>query len=76
VKIARQLASAVELKNNQAYHARPVRLDTVMMLTGRSRATLWRMEREGRFPRRQKIGARAVAWHESQVRAWIAKRPG
>jgi prophage regulatory protein len=52
------------------------RLDTVLMLTGLSRATLWRMEREGRFPKRQKIGKRAVAWRETEVRAWIAKRSG
>jgi prophage regulatory protein len=54
---------------------RLLREDTVEMLTGLSRTTLWRMERERRFPRRKKIGLRAVAWRESEVREWIEKRP-
>ena len=52
---------------------RLLRLDSVMALTGLSRATLWRMERSGTFPKRQKIGRRAVAWRESEVRAFLAR---
>jgi prophage regulatory protein len=52
---------------------RLLRLDSVMALTGLSRPSLWRMEREGRFPKRQKIGARAVAWRESEIRAFLAR---
>ena len=51
-----------------------IRLDTVIMLTKLSRATLWRMEREGRFPKRVKIGLRAVAWRESDIREWLDRR--
>jgi prophage regulatory protein len=39
----------------------------VLSLTGLSKATIWRMERDGRFPRRQKVGKRAVCWRESEV---------
>jgi len=53
---------------------RLLRLDTVMFLTGLFRTTLWRMEREGRFPRCRKIGKHTVAWRESEVQAWLAKR--
>jgi prophage regulatory protein len=41
-----------------------------------SRTSLERMMAAGTFPRPQKIGARAVAWRESDVEAWIAARFG
>lgn len=34
--------------------------------------TVWRMEREGRFPKRLQIGANSVAWIEAEVDEWIA----
>ena len=40
----------------------------VVQLIGMSRATLWRMEREGRFPVRRRIGTRGVGWIEEEVR--------
>jgi prophage regulatory protein len=49
-----------------------IRLDIVMTITRLSRTTLWRMERLGTFPRRKKIGKRAVAWLESEGRDWLA----
>ena len=53
---------------------RPLREREMMKLTGLSRTTIWRMERAGRFPKRVKIGERAVAWSEREVRAWLAAR--
>jgi prophage regulatory protein len=50
-----------------------LRLDSVMALTGLSRATIWRMERAGTFPRHQKVGKRAIRWRESEVRAFLAR---
>jgi prophage regulatory protein len=38
------------------------------------RTYLWRMEREKRFPQRVKLGARAVAWVESEIDQWVAGR--
>ena len=32
-----------------------------------SGATLWRLERAGKFPRRIKIGTKRVAWSEDEV---------
>ncbi len=48
-----------------------LRLPKVMELTGKSRTTLWRDEREGRFPKRVKIGPRAVGWLRSSVEKWL-----
>ncbi len=36
-----------------------------------SSATLWRMVKEGRFPRPIKLGARVTAWNVGQVREWL-----
>jgi len=42
-------------------------------LTSISRYTLWRMEREGKFPKSVKLGSKR-AWIESEVRAWMAEK--
>jgi predicted DNA-binding transcriptional regulator AlpA len=48
-------------------------------LSGMSRWTLWRWEKEGRFPKSIKLNSARV-WIESEVLAWmqeqIAKRDG
>ncbi len=35
---------------------------------------IWRLEREGKFPKRIKIGANRVAWRLSEVLAWIDEK--
>ncbi|MGN6479481.1 helix-turn-helix transcriptional regulator [Luteibacter sp.] len=35
---------------------------------------LLRLEREGKFPRRFKLGGRVNAWLESELAAWIKER--
>jgi prophage regulatory protein len=47
----------------------------VMDVTGMGRTTLWRLEREGEFPRRRRIVGHRVGWLESEVDEWIAARP-
>ena len=39
-----------------------------------SRATIWRLESEGLFPQRRRIGPHAVAWLESEVEEWMRTR--
>ena len=46
----------------------------VRRLCGLSRATVWRMERAGNFPRRRQVGASKVAWMLSEVLRWIEDR--
>jgi prophage regulatory protein len=45
-------------------------------LTTLSRATRWRLEREGKFPQRIKLGPRACAWRRRDILAWIESRQG
>jgi len=53
---------------------RVVRLPELLRLTGFSKATIYRMERAGRFPSRVRIGLRAVGWPEGKVLAWLRSR--
>lgn len=52
-----------------------LRLRQVISVTGLSRMTIWRLERAGEFPRRRQLGARSVAWLQSEVEQWIESRP-
>jgi prophage regulatory protein len=52
-----------------------MRLPEVEAATGLSGTTIWRREREGRFPRRRRVGPNAVAWRSDEVEAWIRERP-
>jgi prophage regulatory protein len=54
--------------------ARLLRLPQVCEITGVKRSMIYQMEAEHRFPRRIKIGARAVGWLEAEVREWVVKR--
>lgn len=48
-----------------------LRWPKVREITGKSRTTIWRDEREGRFPKRVKLGMRAVGWLRSDLEAWL-----
>lgn len=51
-----------------------LRRDAVVKKTGLSQAELYRQVADGEFPKPVKIASRAVAWVESEVDGWIAKR--
>ncbi len=36
----------------------------------KSRATLWRWEQQGLFPKRQKIGPNSVGWNMDAIDVW------
>ena len=45
-------------------------------ITSLSRSQWWRMERQGLAPKRHRISANAVAWLETELLQWVAKRAG
>ena len=53
---------------------RLIRWPELQMKVGKSRTTIWREEREGRFPRRIQTGKNIVAWLESEIDDWIKAR--
>ncbi len=51
-----------------------IRVDDVIEMTGVSRGTLWRWERQDKFPKRVPLGANSVGWRLSEVSQWIKTR--
>ena len=43
----------------------------VIKVVGLSRTSIWRKEKLGTFPRRVKIGDRAVGWLRSSIEEWL-----
>ena len=48
-----------------------LRFKEVGLMRGLSRTTIWRMQREGKFPARRHIGPNAVRWLAEDVEEWI-----
>ncbi|MDF2382435.1 AlpA family phage regulatory protein [Nostoc ellipsosporum NOK] len=53
-----------------------LRIKEVRRRTGFSTATIYRREAEGKFPRRQRLGPKSVAWYESDIGAFVADPMG
>jgi prophage regulatory protein len=51
-----------------------LRWPTVQEVSGLSRVTVWRMERDDRFPRRRQLSSNSVGWLKSEVDAWVDSR--
>ncbi|PWI33074.1 transcriptional regulator [Vibrio albus] len=52
-------------------HDRLIRERECKEITGLSRQTRWRMEKEGKFPSRIQLSERAIAWRLSEVLQWV-----
>jgi prophage regulatory protein len=51
-----------------------LRAAEVREAVGLSAKTIRRLEREGRFPKRRRLSAKAVGWVKSEIQEWIASR--
>lgn len=56
-------------------HMRYLKMKQVTELTGYTAQHIYRMERDGKFPARVRIGANRVGWPLKEVEAWFASRP-
>ena len=54
---------------------RLLRRRDVERITSISRASIYRLMRDGRFPEPLKVGPRAVRWRESEINSWLEGRP-
>lgn len=54
---------------------RLLRLPAVIAMTGMGRDSIYRLAREGHFPRPRKITQRSSAWREDEILEWIDSRP-
>ena len=56
-------------------HFKLIKRKDVERLTTLSRSTIYDKMSKGTFPRPVRLGERAVAWRESDVIAWLERRP-
>lgn len=69
--LAAQLQSAAAIRPLKL-----LRFPAIRERTGLSRSTIWRMERNGEFPKHRRISANAVAWVEEEVLIWMRSKVG
>lgn len=50
---------------------RIVRPAEAVIMTGRSLASIWRDEKAGTFPRKHRIGQKAVGYRLSELQSWM-----
>ena len=50
---------------------RIMRLSEVKAVTGLSKTTIYRFEKEGRFPLRVSLGERSVGWFEDDIESFL-----
>ncbi len=53
---------------------RIVRDQEAAKMTGTSRTTRWRLERDGKFPERVQVSPGAIGWLYSELQEWIQER--
>jgi len=51
-----------------------LRMPDILKITGLSISTIWRFEKKGIFPKRRKIGLRAIGWKQSEIDEWLTTR--
>jgi predicted DNA-binding transcriptional regulator AlpA/copper chaperone CopZ len=66
--------SSSHQSNNNPLPDKIIRSKEVQELTGLSRTTIWRLEREGKFPARVPLTASNVGWRLTDVQEWIRKK--
>ncbi|TMN68086.1 transcriptional regulator [Pseudoalteromonas sp. S1727] len=53
---------------------RLIKLKEVIEKTSLGRSTIYELMTDGRFPKQVSLGAKSVAWLESEVDDWIMER--
>lgn len=53
---------------------RLIRLDAVCTRIGLGRSTIWRMTKDGEFPKPRRLSTHAVGWLEADVNEWVRAR--
>ena len=58
----------------QAKPGKIIRLPSVEDRTGLKKSSIYALEKEGCFPARVRLSARAVGWREDEIESWISER--
>lgn len=52
-----------------------IRLPVVQAKTSLSRSTIYRLESEGKFPQRVRLGENSTGWYEHEINEYLDSRP-
>ena len=53
---------------------RVIRKPELLAMIGLSDPTIWRMEKDGRFPKRIKLGGNSCGWLQSEITVWMQEK--
>jgi prophage regulatory protein len=62
------------LKGGDTMQKRIIRKPELFAKIGLSDATIWRMERSGRFPQRIQLGGNSVGWFDTEIDEWLVRK--
>lgn len=62
------------MEKNTANRQRIIRKPELLNMIGLSDPTIWRMEKDGLFPKRLRLGGNSCGWLEAEVNSWLAER--
>lgn len=62
------------MEKNLADRQRIIRKPELLNMIGLSDPTVWRMEKDGNFPKRLRLGGNSCGWLLSEVTGWLAER--
>ena len=62
------------MRKNTEQRPRIMRKPEILNMIGLSDPTIWRMEKDGKFPKRIRLGGNSCGWLESEVTGWLAER--
>lgn len=54
---------------------RILKIKDVIAVTGLSRTTIWRLERQNCFPKHLQLSANRVGWSDIEIQEWLMDRP-
>lgn len=62
------------MEKNVADRQRIIRKPELLNMIGLSDPTIWRMEKDGKFPKRLRLGGNSCGWLESEISGWLTER--
>lgn len=68
------LQEPMSVRDNPQVKAEIIKRSEAILMTGLSSTTLWRLEKEGRFPARIPLSVNRVGWRRSEIEAWLTSR--
>jgi len=69
-----QTHGAHQMPTDVTNQVRFLRKSEVIELTGLSGSSIYRLAKQGDFPKQVKLSTQSVAWIESEITGWMQKR--